>query len=203
MSTLIKCIECGNKVSSSLENCPHCDKKPFPEICRICEKAEKPSKLTNGLHASCLIEIQNINKEYADRPCPVCAHSLNVSISDKACPQCGHPISRSTCYFCGLPIFDSVARRHFVWYVSHPWDSRSEHEFHPHCLELSFARAKRKRVVTPNYCKLCRQFIHKRPWYEQAFKSDPHANCEFRLFKDEIFDKPEIVVKNYVDSFVQ
>ena len=202
MSTLIKCIECENKLSSSLENCPHCNRKPFPEVCRLCETTEKPSKLANGFHASCLIEIQNTNKEYADRPCPVCAHSLNVSISDKACPQCGHPISRTACYFCLQPLFWSVARRHSVWYVTTPWDTRRETEFHPNCLDLSLARAKSKRVLSPHYCKLCRQWISKQPWYEQLFKSDPHANCEFSLFEDEIYDKPEIVAKNYVDSFI-
>src|SRR4051812_43034792 len=109
MSTLIKCVECGKNLSSLLEKCSHCSKKPIPEICRLCEKPEKPSLLCNGFHASCFTSIQNTIQEYSIRPCSVCNTSLDVSIPSKSCPECGHPISRETCYFCQQSMFGSVA----------------------------------------------------------------------------------------------
>lgn len=182
----------------------HIVKKPLPEVCRLCEQMEKPSSLTHGFHSACFAQVQQMNADVSSRSCSVCKHQLNVLMKGSTCPECGHGIARATCYFCKQPVFMNLAQEHRVWSPGQLGDVCSPKNFHPKCLELSLSRSRSKRVPGNGFCTSCRQWILKLTLYErifQPFLKKDHETCEFRLYDDELSDKPEMVAKNYIESF--
>ncbi|MGD1939205.1 MAG: GUN4 domain-containing protein [Cyanophyceae cyanobacterium] len=107
MVQLLQCVECGNSVSDSAENCPHCQAQDYRGLtCTVCLQPVKPSevRMEKGpmdtamfFHPECFSQVRN-----APRPCGSCGVFV-VDASIKECPNCGNDLDRRLCSFCNQP----------------------------------------------------------------------------------------------------
>lgn len=206
MAILINCFECGEQMSSVLRMCPHCSKKPFPEICRVCEQPAKPSELVRGVHAPCINHLKSVNREFYTQPCSVCSFLLSLSNKHKSCPQCGHPFTTIDCYVCREPMFYGVGTRQRIFYwTDGEWPSyvADDGHFHPTCYN-SFveARALRNRqLLGPEWRWRCKVCLERLAWWERIFGNDRHVRCDLKLERVEIFPEDKVTTDIYIKSF--
>lgn len=96
MAELIKCIECGGRVSTKAHYCPHCHSLDYKgSKCRICRKIDRKINLPIApfIHKACFNEISQY--QYS---CPICKTLTTTLMS--SCIKCGHPVSLAECYYC-------------------------------------------------------------------------------------------------------
>lgn len=126
MIVLIKCAECGGKVSSNLSCCPHCGKNPHIVKCKICGNDVKSSErvmlgVYTYAHPTCAKSFDNVLAQEKFR-CEICKHeytqgevSKHLKTEDYVsgtydthtsdtyfiCFECGYRIKASSCAYCG------------------------------------------------------------------------------------------------------
>lgn len=132
MAALIKCVECGNRVSFEALKCPHCGRYPKHRICYMCGGKFKSSGLQNIFMQKAVCELcankysNFLGNDVIEFSCPVCNNiysykSVRIEVWSTPdygdiphlvgfdCSKCGHPLKFVFCDFCRKPLMKEAA----------------------------------------------------------------------------------------------